>query len=1377
MNQNRNFNHKAYDIIDEMQTPPTSKTMKNEFSIKNGSKLIASMKDQENRNPISVLDTNLRIKELEKRFWEFKEKLERKVTNLNENAPMNFLSNMKVMEEQSIYHWKESKEKQAFLENKLEIISNGVSSKFEHMLDMLKDMRLNIEDVKNKNDKTKADFNDRLNDISNNDIQIPFGRNGTGNMMNMRSDQNEFLANELSYVKNRMIELENKRSDERIEWERKNCDLYERLSSTEAEYTKMLFKQRDEILTEFKRNLDGVRTNFGGMKVDRNMIDINEKLNIFEGKLLRGNSKNQELKEYLSLYVDRRLNEFASELKDELDAVREKNKSLSEEMHDGLRALTSGNTSMKFSISSEIESFKKSVDDRTKYIQNSLNGFTTKLKEKISNIELDTELNKKETGLLRTKLYTNINEIEKKLHDEIMKFDSILSNTTTNYAQTNERISENLKKMEDEQNQWKVNLETTNQEALGDINRIIHSFKTKILDLKNAFHHSTAENKDEMANLQNLIELKDKNFIDKIQNVENLTSIKYETVSQNIADMFELEKKFLANSFAELIKESEKSLIARMNGEIEDKSQQLTQSFKFTLGSVSDKFGAQIKDTNNTLYEQLKETKLMLKNILKAKFNKMGSSVKDIATEIITIKANANDLRVEIEGNIERVNKVIERVDSSLNEKNKSLESTLKSEIASTIDRLRNTFEGSLISLDSKLLTLRKDYEGLNLKIANETENRLMSFEREVRTSINEAQHHLEAQNAIAKTRLENDLILMKEYISELDATTRALMEASTMQEKAERVKNDKLVLMIIDQKLKHLESYFKDSIANNITKVETALQALSDHCDNELSTLDVKIQETNAALQDNVRQINSDIEYEKLAQSVLMQKMQDDFKDFENVASQQFEAVNNQLKEGQKNSEDAIALITTSIERKASELDQKMNTINDKLTENLAENFRELENKLKEQSQDHDQQLQENVKELTERLDRVDKNFEEQTDKFGNTVDKIYESLDKIEVELEVLDGDLVKKIAEVLKKIDALDESQKNRISKLVEKLEKRFEKVTIDMESSNYLSNLYVSAIESQIAFKFEKNDEELLELNKAIEACKGELSSLSTSGQSSNTNLFNEIEKTNKNLKLLQKEHGQLEQNFEAGAKSFTKLETKIDKNFKLAEESLLKINHYINIIDSRLTTEELMTRATFGNMSEQMSQQVDIIANEIDKISVSILTTIEPKLNETSSKASNDLVDVEQKLKRMLEIKASEIEGNFSTKLDDKASDLEERFDKKLSDQREEIETEISDEIQKKIEEAVASFDKKLETEILTTKEFLMNEIAEEVGLIHEEMALNTEDIKEIVKFDARIGDEINDTNAAVLMESLLRKANEDNVTEKINELVGVLQDN
>ena len=1432
MNQNRNPNAKTFDIIDELASPPTSKTLKNDFQIKNNSKLITAIRDQENRNPVSILDTNLRIKELEKRFWELKEKLERKMTNIVENPPLNFLSNMKVMEEQSLYQWKEAREKMSFIENRLEIISNGVGSKFEHVLENVRDLRIVIEEVKSKGEKTKAEITEKLNEVAYGELfALQPSKNGQSNYSNLKMEKEEFISSEIMQLKSRLNELEIKRAEERFEWERKNGELYDRLSSAESEHARLLFRQREEILSEFRRSLEGMRSTFGGPRSDKNLNDLNEKIGEVENKLIRGNTKNHELKEYLAIHIDRRLSEFASELRDELDSIRERSKAISDEMQEGMHLLNTNNTALKFFVSNEIDNIKRATEERNKLLHNNLSGSVQKLREKISNMDLDLELSKKETGLLRNKLYTNLGEIERKMTDELANFSTSLQNTTSNYSQISDRVTETLNRFETEQSQLKHGLEASNQTALADINRVLTGFNSKIKDLKNSMEETSIETKEEFNKLQQMIDVKDKGFLEKLDGIEKVMNIKYESVSQNIVEMFDLEKKVITNTFVELVKDSEKNQMIKVINEIDDQIKNTSQGFKSSMEILRDNFASQLKETNTNLYDQLKETKLLLKNILKEKFGKIRLMIKNVTGDIEQMKILEANLRTEIESSMQKIKALHNELTSEISQRNQGLEGVLRKELREATDSLKNNFDITITTVGSKIISLKKDFDSLAPKIESSTDNKLAKIEAEVQQALQDAQKAHETQNSILKTKLEGDLQLIREYIGEIDATSRALMEARTMQEKAERVRNDKMVLMILEQKLQALDSYIKDNMANTVNKLETEIQVLKEDTERRCEGIDSSIKKTNDDLLDNVQQITADLQMEKMAQEVLMENFSNEFEEFKQEVAEEFDQVQKNQNKDQKNFEEALVNLRNDVEDKSITLSNRIDALQVQIKNDMTTNIETLNAKMDEQASHYNQKLGQNSEELSNKLNDLNSLFETNKQSFEDSINSLRDEIDKVEASVQVMDEDFVKRMNEqkdsltrkidnsestLIAKIDKVGESCSQILTRMSDQLEKTAEDLSNEIQASSYLSRTYISAIESQLADKFESTDGELILIANIVQKLKSDLNGLAMTGQSDNKNLVAEIQKTYDAIEEVIKEQEQSvnrfsdfksdvetklqqhDQNLEVNEQrldglqsSIQKLDSnlnetntevsslklglaktdnevsKINDDLETCGQTFIKLNDYINSVDSRLMTEELSTSATLSQIQSQTAEQIDIVTKEIDRLSFSLSAIIEPQLSEGAAKAMKNLSNLEGKLQEMIIQTNSELEQKLKEYCTSNTKLLTGQVDQKIATMSQTI-----DEQNSKIGQ-VAEETAKFATEQVNLKDQMVSttsKLSQDMSQVHSKFD------NEIEKLYSKITEDAVNTHAANLLETVVQKAKHEQLVENFNGLINSLAD-
>jgi len=727
------------------------------------------------------------------------------------------------------------------------------------------------------------------------------------------------------------------------------------------------------------------------------------------------------------------------------------------------------------------------------------------------------------------------------------------------------------------------------------------------------------------------------------------------------------------------------------------------------------------------------------------------------------------------------------------------------------------------------MISLKKEFESLAPKITSSTDSKLAKLEADVQRTVQEAQKIHETQNSALRTLVEGDLQLIREYIGEIDATSRALTEARTMQEKAERVRNDKMVLMILEQKLQALDAIVKDSMTNSVNKLESAIQVLKEETERRCDGIDGAIKKTNDDLRENVQQITVDLQLEKMTQEVLLENLETDIKGFKNKVSEEFNTIHKNQDQGQKNLDEALSSLRSDVEIKSTVLNTRIEDLRVQAKDDLTANVATLNERMDKQVSDYNQKLGQNTEELSNELNDLHSAFETSKTTFEESISNLRDAIDNLEAAVEVMDDDFVKRMAEqkqslnskinatesnLSTKIDKVGESCSQILTRMADNLEKTAEDLSNEIQASSYLSKTYISAIESQISDKFESTDSELVLISNQVQKLQGDLEGLAIVGQSDNKSLLAEIQKTLNAIGGVIREQEKAKSHFndfkseaEANLKqhsqvldthdqkltdlqnSVIKLDgniaetnvdvsslkegqvttnnavSRIDAELETCEQMFGKLSDYINSVESRITTESLTSSASLALVEEQTNEQISIIAKEIEQLNFSLSAVIEPQLNKEAANTISNLANMEERLQDVI--------SKTNVQLEQKLKDFCTAGNNSLSDQFVEKLTSIN----QRIDEHAGKIGQVAENTATIAKEQfnIKGQLQATSSKITQEMDLiNSKLEDEVEKLYLKLTEEAVNTQATNLLDSVMQKAQHEQLVANFNGLVSSL---
>lgn len=821
-------------------------------------------------------------------------------------------------------------------------------------------------------------------------------------------------------------------------------------------------------------------------------------------------------------------------------------------------------------IIKEQESISKMNEDllnNMKIKMENLNeSFEYKLKEMMINWQAVNMLNEQ-------KIKDSMEDVKKACNEKMEK------NLIENIYNLNQKLTLEFKK--DLQNTQEINkaiIEENRQKILTDL--AYNDKKTESL-LNKAKEEFTYKNNTNIKQIQGITEDLRSH---KEENKENIRKVKLELEGSNEKLENKFDNKIISSALD--VKEQLNHAIIQQNKDFQTNLTKNAQDSALNLKTLEQKMQKELENSGSSMQNNLKEEMLQESNRINEKFKGIDQVI-DINKRMLleAVSQNAESTKALCRALI--------------------LEESARREKA--LDDLLKLMKKSLDSLELLLNNkMEKLSDELHLALkekADELEKNMLDLERKVNKDLKEMRENNERwfNEICVELYLEKNLRKQREF--EYDETMKNVeirfmdLEDALFKFKAKIEGNNKEIISQIEGN--------RAILMENHQLMMDYQKVLMDH-EEGLGLIEEKIEEIDNNQNDseeNVRKIQQELKDHNGRLEILKEDVIEN-KGMINKANEDL------VTQGEK------------IDMKNKEIDEKFNENDEKIKEIL----KEIDDKFREKDQKNEEKTREILKEIDEKLiEKEQKNDEKIKEILKEIDEKFMKSDEKVAEIMETLTKDQkgIEILQSEVKKID--DELNNNNANmyEMDDKFSKYIEKVYLDMESRNYLNDLY-----NQI-----QKDEE-----------------------SYNDNYLKaKINKTSYQItKIMEK--------IEESDKIFDQFEVKTDNNFQIAEKAIKSHTRFLNELDARLTIEELYNKVCHRGAEESLKRSVNIINSQIESMSNQQMENNNGSLK-GQLETVQEMRDLEEKTKenqeKIMELqeenqnlfKAVKAHGNFLNEID------------------------------------------------------------------------------------------------------------------------------
>ena len=1062
----------------------------------------------------------------------------------------------------NMVHKHENELIQRFKQQKEEIsLENTVTKEQSKKLDLFKTESLNNENslVKNMISALEKKLNEETDKRMGLEYEIK--RLVEGKIMgfkdeNVRNEKN-FLENEQKYMKQIQESFTSLNQIIRSNKDQLEADL----TSTQT-MTNENFKTLSKTLDFLRETMSGKLIIIDNAIKDQNLTlngvveDNNKKIEEFHKGITKELERNEKIIGVFEIELGRIMKEVDGKMDGSLKNLEEwkkkyegKTQGIFREMNVMLKGFkeevflekNDKNEKIKQLIK-EQEAFSKMNSELFENLKVKLNNLNEnleyKLKENAINWQAENLINAKKFKDSLEEIQRNCNEkMEKNVIENIYNLNKKLTFEFKKELNTNQEKSQAI--FEENRQKILTDLAYNDQKTEGLVNKLKEEFMFK--------------NNSNIKQIQGFSE-EIRSY--KEENKENLRKITmdFEQNSETLAN--KMENKIKSTSLDN--KEDFSCLLAKKSKEFQSDLLKNSHESSLQIKSLEKQIERALENNGTNLLNNIKEEMLKESSRIEEKFKVLEKTVD--ANKRMTLEANAQTAE-----STKALCRALINEESAKREK--SLEDLLK--------LTKFSLESTEKLLINKMEKLSEELERKLKQKSEELEQALLAMESKNSKELKEMREINEKGIIELSTEIYYQRILKKQREVEYDETVKNIeirfMNLEDLLKKINEINEEKNMGII-----KQIEGN-REILKENHRILKDYGEVLKDHQEG-LEVFEEKIEDLEVKQQEHEEKIEI-LEENGKENDEFFEKVRGNFKDHEEKLEKTHEKLLNHEEKLEKH------------EEKLENHTEKLEKINEKLLNN-----EEKLDKHEEKLEKHEEKLENH----TEKLERINEkllNNEEKLDKHEENLEKIHENLknhdEKLENHLEnllkinekLLNNDeklekheenleknnekLItdeKKIEELQKIANKIDEELNGNNANMYEmddKFSKYIENIYLEMESRNYLNDLY-----NQIQ-------------------CEEDLKT--------DSYLRSKINKTSYQItKIMEK--------IDESDKIFDQFEVKTDNNFQIAEKAIKAHTKFLNEIDARLTIEELYNKVCHRGNEETLKKSIGVLAQQIESIS-------------------------------------------------------------------------------------------------------------------------------------------------------------------------------
>ena len=915
------------------------------------------------------------------------------------------------------------------------------------------------------------------------------------------------------------------------------------------------------------------------------------------------NEKNEKIKKEILKEVENILKNSQVDTSGIVSQTDEKISKVYEEITKNYEYTNEKDESVKYEISQNIDKLLKDIEGNNNFIQSQTDEKISKVYDEITkNYEYTNEKNDETLKAVDKKaieLNSQTDEKFSKVYDEITK----------NYEYTNEKNNETLKAVDEKA----IELNSQTDEKISKVYEEITKNYEYTNEKNESVRYEISQNIDKL--LKDIE--KNSNFIqtqtdEKISKINDEITKNYEFTNQlnnqtNVRlDGFVSDITAKYTSANEIIRSENIKNNEKINKEIKAQTEEISTKLERKLEKLSEKF-----DKNN--------------EVLKA-------NNKNLKTEIET----------KIKNNLTETDNKIKLISDKTNENISKIKDEFKLKLAADIDIInKNTiknFELSNVQTDEKINKvydeITRNYE-FTKQLNNEVKEDINKSEQTIETILNELQNNkqsIEFSSNDLQERIDNLNNQTNQNINKVYEEITRNYEFTKAQDIELHTKLDNFseTLNKKQQEFDAKQQEYAEKLNSVEIKTDERIQVLSSNTDNRIEQILEEIQNNDKKYLEQTTEFKIDV-----------------YKDIDNI--------NNQIRETDSASKNAIENIETLISKNYDELNLLNNDLKSELKNDIMVESQSLEAKIGSQFDTINHSIENIYLTIGDTSNQLERAFDELAKNY-DFANKLNDDLTlRINQEKETTEN-AIAALDENCKKIkdeqnlfeNIIDGRIETLISQNEEKINSVYEEITKNKDYSQYLIS------ESEARNK--------QELEKSVCEINGTIASLKTETDEKIEQKGKDLYwHTDSNIEKLEQRINEKFDNYTSEQKKAQ--ETKYNELYYTINEQASDL--YREIKDTSLAIEN-----TFNNKVDDLYRNNDNINNEINNIKYSLNTKLdEEAVNHLISKLEQSLKDNEAEHKNNIEKIKAEMDDKLNqqrVKYENKIVNLEMRIEQLYS---------------------------------------------------------------------------------------------------------------
>ena len=1164
-----------------------------------------------------------------------------------EENPQKYIRHLKVMEDKDSALWKDSFQKQSKLEDDFQGLRDTLHNQNEAFFNKI----LTLEaQVQNCEFKMRSTPQNNHNNIDSNLLAID-SKEYNGNLMvyDKKASSKEFQNT------NNQVEIELKLVKEGLFQEQNRRDtLYKDVMGLYKDLNNMVHKHENELLHRFKQQKDEISLETNASKEQIKKIEalktetmntenslMKNMINSLEKRVNEEVDRRMVLEYEIKRLVDDKMNGFKDEnVRNEKNFLENEHKSM-KQIHESFVSLNQIIKSNKDQLEADLASTQTMTNENFKTLSKTIDFLRETLGGKL--LIIDNAI--KDQSLTLNGVVADNNKKIEDFHigitKELERNEKIIGVFELELGKIIKETDGKIDIQRKGLDEWKKNYEVKTQTILKEMNSLMKGLKEDMLIEKNDKNDKMKQLMKEQEAYAKMHEDLLSNMKTKMNNLNESWEYKLKEMSINFQALNSLNDQKLKDSIEEVKRVCNEHMEKNIVENIYNLNQKITSEYKKEIETNQEKNKTLIEENrekilNDLAYNDKKNEGLV--NKLREEFSHKNN------TNIKQIQENAENLRSFKEENKENLRKVAmnieqenQKLENIFDNKIKSNALDLKEDFSKSLNQNSKDFKSDLIK-NSQEATLQ--LKALEQQIQREFENRGSNLTNNFMEELLKESTRINEKFKSFEQIIDTNKRMTLEAVSQTNESTRALCRALINEESAKREKSLDDLLKLMKQTLDALEKLLSNKMDKLSEELHIALKNRTDELEQVLMQMEKKLlKEMNELKNSNEKgltEICTEIYLEKLLRKQRECEYDETMKNIE-VRFMYFGDMVDKVKVDTHETNQQILLQIEGNREILKENHQTLLQHNDVLKDHeeglglIVEKIEDFDIKHKENDENIDQ-IQKDLKAHEARLDILKEDYMDQKSALNKVNDdlknqeeslnlKIVETNERIEkeekkveeiIEKLILDEKSIEKIQENVKKIDEELNGNNANMYEMDDKFSKYIENIYLEMESRNYLNDLY-----NQIQAEQDSQTE---------------------------TYLRSKINKTSYQItKIMEK--------IDESDKIFDQFEIKTDNNFQIAEKAIKAHTKFLNEIDARLTIEELYNKVCHRGVEENMRKSIGILTQQIENLSLQQTENQHGKVE-----TIKEIRELEEKTLEMIEEKNRENQAKFQ-ELQDKSKIL------------------------------------------------------------------------------------------------------------------------